>query len=96
MPLDTKLTRTKRPEAVNTESSLCIGGVVRPFFGDHLVRNGSGKGMSALNQPSAEAETAALTRDFQNREFITDFSLSVQQLASFVSRFGMLCFLDVS
>ena len=55
---------------------------------DHLVKSDVRQGMSALAEPTAEAETVTLTRDFENREFITDFSLSVQQLASFVSRFG--------
>lgn len=44
--------------------------------------------MTDLAEPDFEQKTQALKRDFENREFITDFSLSVQQLATFVSNFG--------
>lgn len=43
--------------------------------------------MTDLAEPDFEQKTQALKRDFENREFITDFSLSVQQLATFVSNF---------
>ena len=44
--------------------------------------------MTDFVEPNFEEKTQALKRDFENREFVTDFSVSVQQLASFVSNFG--------
>ncbi|DBA76090.1 TPA: protein complex oligomerization [Trebouxia sp. C0004] len=43
--------------------------------------------MTDFVEPNFEGKTQALKRDFENREFVTDFSVSVQQLASFVSNF---------
>lgn len=48
--------------------------------------------MTGFAEPSTEEKTAALERDFENRAFVADFSESVQQLAAFVSKFGMLPF----
>ena len=48
--------------------------------------------MTGFAEPSTEQKTAALERDFENRAFVADFSQSVQQLAIFVSNFGMLPF----
>lgn len=48
--------------------------------------------MTGFAEPSTEEKTAALERDFENRAFVADFSQSVQQLATFVSNFGMLHF----
>ncbi len=44
--------------------------------------------MTGFVEPNFEERTQALKRDFENREFVTDFSVSIQQLASFVSNFG--------
>ena len=44
--------------------------------------------MTDIAEPSFEEKTQALKRDLENREFIGDFSLSIQQLAAFVSKFG--------
>ena len=46
--------------------------------------------MTGFVEPSIEEKTAALERDFENRAFIADFSQSIQQLATFVSKFGTL------
>lgn len=46
--------------------------------------------MTGFAEPGNEEKTAALEKDFENRAFIADFSQSVRQLASFVSRFGTL------
>lgn len=43
--------------------------------------------MTDVAEPSFEEKTQALKRDLENREFIGDFSLSIQQLAAFVSKF---------
>ncbi|KAL0027942.1 hypothetical protein WJX79_004936 [Trebouxia sp. C0005] len=43
--------------------------------------------MTDFVEPNFEEKSEALKRDFENREFVTDFSVSVQQLASFVSNF---------
>ncbi|KAL3136808.1 protein complex oligomerization [Trebouxia sp. C0009 RCD-2024] len=43
--------------------------------------------MTGFAELGNEEKTAALERDFENRAFAADFSQSVQQLASFVSRF---------
>lgn len=77
----------QRPGALITKQiAVCIEAVL--LSEDHFVENVSRTGMTGFGELTAGEETAALTRDFQNREFITDFSLSIQQLASFVSRFG--------
>lgn len=57
-----------------------------------LTSYGGAKSMTGFAEPSTEEKTAALERDFENRAFIADFSQSVQQLATFVSNFGMLHF----
>ena len=44
--------------------------------------------MTDFVEPNFEEKTQALKRDFENREFVTDFSVSIQQLATFVSNFG--------
>lgn len=54
-----------------------------------LASYGAVKSMTGFAEPSAEEKTAALERDFENRAFVADFSQSVQQLATFVSNFGM-------
>ena len=44
--------------------------------------------MTDFVEPNFEEKTEALKRDFENRDFVTDFSVSIHQLASFVSNFG--------
>ena len=64
----------------------------RPAFLAHRVRAASddaASGMIDFAEPTFEEKTNALKRDFENREFIGDLSLSVQQLAAFISNFGV-------
>ena len=56
------------------------------------ISDGAPRSMTEFVEPGNDEKTVALERDFENRAFISDFSQSVQQLASFVSNFGTLHF----
>ena len=55
-----------------------------------MISYGGAERMTDFAEPGFEEKTLALKRDFENRAFITDFSQSIQHLASFVSTFGRL------
>ena len=57
-----------------------------------FASNDAGADMTDFVEPDLHQKTAALKRDFDNREFSADFSQSVQQLAAFVSNFGECSF----